>query len=259
VAPPAPVRNVYLTWTGVGFTSGYQWTPFDTICGPNPPTITGGYAKWTPLERPLQRALTIFQGYDPVQMTVDVIFGQWDSTTGWYQDDATGSNIEKKQIAGFEWMAGSNFVSGPSPAVYVYSHSTQGGDTDLIPSQYAGVPWVVTDLKWGTAYRNPNGYRIWQEATVTLQNYLNLNAPPKPDLNSNGGYFISKAGRDTALLIAGAPSTNSPIVDHQILAGRILSDARNNPMKGTSIRLARRSVYWKITHGSAVFVPSHQI
>ncbi|MGA8762403.1 MAG: hypothetical protein WB562_05890, partial [Candidatus Sulfotelmatobacter sp.] len=117
MAPPAPARNVYLSWQGVGFTSGYRWPPFDTICGQNPPTITGGYAKWQVLDRPYQRGLTIHQGYDPVQMTVDVIFGQWDSGVGWYQNDGTGTQVEKN-IGGMEWFAGSNFHTGPSPAVY---------------------------------------------------------------------------------------------------------------------------------------------
>lgn len=256
--PPSPVRNVYLSIQGVAFTSGYR-QGFDVLCGPNPPTVTGGYAKWAELQRPLSDSLTIFQGRGASALSINVIFGQWDSSNGWYQDDGTGASIEKA-IGKLEWMAGSNFHFGPSPAVYIYSHSNQGGDTDLVPPQYAGMPWIISDgVQWGTAYRNRNGFRIWQEATFTVKNYLNLSAPPKPDLNAAGGYFISRAGRDTALLIAGSPSTNSPTVHHQGLARRILADPKNNPCKGTAIKLARRHVYWQIRHKTAVWVPGHQI
>lgn len=255
VKPAPPVSNIYLSFQGIGFSTGATRS-FDVICGQNPPTITGGYAKWTVLARPLQRGLTFLDGYDPATMTVNVIFGQW-GLQGWKIDDNTAQKVEK-DIGSLEWMGGSNFVSGPSPVVYVFSHSSQGGDTDLVPPQYRGVPWIVTRLDWGTAYRNSSGSRVWQEATVTLQNYLNLGKPPAADTSTTGGYFISKPGRDTPLLIAGAPSVNSPTVDHSVLAGRICQDPKNNPCKSTTIRLQRKSVYFKIRHGVAVFVPSHQ-
>lgn len=253
--PAPPVRNVFLSFQGIGFSTGATRS-FDVISGQAPPTITGGYAKWTVLSRPLQRGLTFLDGYDPTTMTVSVIFGQW-GTQGWQIGDRAAQKVET-DIGSLEWMAGSNFVSGPSPVVYVFSHSSQGGDSDLIPPQYRGVPWIVTGLEWGTAYRNPSGSRVWQEATVTLQNYLNLGAPPAADTSASGGYFISKPGRDTPLLIAGAPSVNSPTVDHSVLAGRICEDAKNNPCKATSIRLQRKSVYFAIRHGVNVFIPSHQ-
>lgn len=253
--PAPPVRNIYLSFQGVGFTSGAKRS-FDVVCGQSPPTITGGYANWQPLQRPMQRSLTMLQGYDPVTMTVDIIFGVW-GAQGWQQDDTTAGKVET-DIGKLEWMAGSNFTAGPSPVVYAFSHSAQGGDTDLIPPQYRGIPWIVTGLQWGTSYRNSAGSRIWQEANLTLQNYLNLGAPPAADTSATGGYFISKAGRDTALLIAGAPSVNSPTVDHSVLAGRICEDAKNNPCKGSTIRLRRKSVYWPIRHGIPVWVAAHQ-
>lgn len=255
--PPPPARNIYLSFQGVAFSSGARQR-FDVVCGANPPTITGGYGIWQPFKRYLQRSLTIFQGYDPAQMTVDIIFGSW--IDGWQDDDATGAAVET-DIGKLEWMGGLTQRTGPSPVVYVYSHSNQGGDSNLVPPQVRGLPWIITTdgLQWGTAYRNANGYRIWQEATIQLENYLNLNAPPQPDTSMKGGYFTSRAGRDTALKIAGAPSANSPIVDHTILARRILSDPKNNPMKGTSIRLERKSISWQIRHGVKVWVPAHQI
>jgi hypothetical protein len=260
-APPPPYKNVYLSWQGTGFTSGYQQN-FDVLCGKNPPTIIDGYARWTTDDRYLQRGLTIFEGYNPTRMKCEIIFGAWSSAGGWNTSDAAGEAL-KTDIDALEWMAGGNFQFGPSPVVYVYSHSNQGGDTDLIPSWYAGRPWIINGaedgLSWGNAIRNPNGYRIWQEATVTLTNYLNLTKAPPPDNNMSGGYFVTTPARNTALKIAAAPSANSPLTDQQILARRILNAPQNNPCKSTSIKLAGKSINWAIRAGVHVFVPGHQV
>jgi hypothetical protein len=267
-APPAPISNVYLTFQGIGFTSG-KARNFEAIVGTNPPTVTGGYAKWQTVERPLQRALTIFQGYDPVQMTVDIIFGSW--ANGWDTSDGPehgtptyGGKFVENNIAALEWMAGSNFQSGPSPVVYMWSYSSQGGQSDLIPPQYQSTqksryPWIITGLGWGQAYRNQNGYRVWQEATITLENYLNLNPAPAPETSGTGGFFVSKPGRDQPILIAGAPDVKSPLEDHQILAGRICEAKENNPCQHTSIRLRGKSLRFQIRHGVKVFIPGHTI
>ena len=252
------VQNVYLSFQGIGFSSG-KVHPFDVLCGKDPPTITDGYGKWSTLDRPLQRGLTIFQGYDPAQMTVSMIFGSF-TAGGWQQDDTTGIAVEA-DIGVLEWMGGSNFQIGPPPVVYVFSYLAGGGpaQTDLIPPQYAGIPWVVASggLTWGQAWRNPNGYRIYQEATVTLINYLNLNAPPVADTSAKGSYFKTRKGRDTALLIAAAAL--SPTVDQQSLARSILSVAQNNPIKGTTVKMRRRSISWVIPNGISVWVPAHTI
>lgn len=254
----APGWNAYLSIQGVGLVSGHRMA-FDVLCGQNPPTITDGYARWTNIPRYLQRDLTVFQGYGPMQMTLDVIFGWW-AGESWRDDRYTGRQVEDA-ISKLEWMAGSNFQIGPSPVIYVFSRGSDGSDTDLIPSHYRGMPWIITTngLTWGEAYRNKWGQRTWQEATIVLENYQNLSTPAPADQFTRGSYFKVRPGRDTALLIAGTPRIGSPIVDHQKLARRILSDQKNNPIKGTSITLQRKSVNWQIRQGLEVFVPYHQI
>ena len=258
----APEANAYLSFTGVGFSTGKQRS-FQAIAGQTAPTVTGGYAKWKTIPRPLARALTIFEGYDPVQMRVEIIFGAW--ANGWQIDDTAGQLVESN-IAVLEWMGGSNFQTGPSPVVYMWSYSAKGGQqSDLIPPQYQSVgknqfPWIVTGLQWGTAVRNDSGFRVWQEATITLENYLNLGTPPKAQTSIQGGYFVSRAGRDQPILVAAAPSSNSPMEDHQILAGRICSDPHNNPCKGhPNLRLGGKGLRFQIPHGVPIFVPGHQI
>jgi hypothetical protein len=257
VTSPKTAPNAFLSFQGIGQSSGYRQS-FQVLAGQSPPTITGGYATWSNLSRPLQRALTIFTGYEPMSMTCDVIFGRWLNGRGWEQDAAAARLVEA-DIAKLDWMAGGGFESGPSPYVYVISYSTAGGQSDLVPAKYHGVPWIVTGLTWGQAWRNTAASRIYQEATVVLQQYLNLNTPPQPDTSTSGSWFVSSPGNDTALKIAASRASNAPTADYQSLARTILRAAENNPCKGTSIRLERRSISWVIRHGVKVFVPSHTI
>lgn len=253
-APPA-VRNISLSFQGVGFSSGKPRS-FDAIAGANGVKVTGGYAVWNELERPYQDSLTMYQGRGAAALSVNIIFGSW-LASGWMTDDSTGQQIEN-DISVLEWMGGQGFHSGPSPVVYMWSFSSQGGQTELIPAQYQGMPWIISNgIEWGEVWKNPNGFRVWQEATFTLKNYLNLSAPPPPDTNVQGGYYVTTPPRNTPLLIAGAPDVLSPLVDHSVLAGRICQDPKNNPCKGTNIRLNRKGVYYKIRSGVSVFVPGH--
>lgn len=259
----AAVANTFLSFTGVGFSTG---TPrrFQALAGANPPTITGGYARWTEVKRPLARSLTIFDGYDPVRMVVDVVFGAW-AAPGWDITDAGGQAVEQN-IGALEWMAGSNFQSGPSPAVYVYCYAATGGQSDLIPPQYQSrdhkheFAWVITQLAWGTSHRNTNGRRVWQEATITLEGYLGTAAAPHASREAAGGYFVSRPGKDRPILIAAAATVNSPNEDHQILAGRIAEDPHNNPCHGRPrLSLNGKGLRFRIPHGVHVWIPGHVV
>lgn len=255
-------RNISLSFQGVGFGTGRRRS-FDAIAGANPPTITGGYAKWVNVDRPLARALTIFTGYDPVQMTTDIILGTF--IDGWKTDDNTGRNTETA-IDALEWMGGSNFRRGPSPAVYVWCYRSDGTQSDLIPPPYQSstkpnghrFPWVVSKLEWGQAWRNTNGYRVWQEATITLDGYMDPSVKPgSPKLTANGAYVTSAPGLDKPILIAASPRVHAPNIDHESLARDILNADQNNPCSHTSIRLRGKGVRFQIRHGVRVWVPSH--
>lgn len=259
--PPAtPTPNIYITFQGIGFSSGSRRS-FSVMVGDTPPTISGGYAKWQTLDRLLQRGLTIFQGYDPVQMTVNVRFGTFLAYAAWDTTDVAGQALEA-DIDSLDWMAGGRFHYGPSPIVYLWCYQSGqigGAQTGLIPLKYQyPTPWIITGLEWGNSYRNENGYRIWQDAAITLEGYLNLGQTPTPDSTTTGGYFVTRPGRDTALLIAGSLAVNSPTVEQQTLARDILQVTKNNPCKGTGINLYRRSISWTIPDGTSVWIPNHQ-
>lgn len=257
--------NIYLSFYGEDLGSGGNIQRFQAMLGDEPPTITAGYAKWSVVDRPLMRSVTVFTGYEPAQMKVSLRLGQWDP--GW--DAADTDHQTEKAITALDMMAGSarHYYSSPPQIVYVASWSTQGGFSDVIPpgyqyQPYSGsklFPWVVNGLEWGTSYRNPNGYRVYQEATVSLLQYMaSLGAPPPPNLNTSkaGGWFTAKPGRDTALLIASAPSSLSPNEDHKILANRIVR--ANGPYSGAkNPKLNLRGINQKIKHNATVWIPSH--
>lgn len=259
-----PRRNLYISFQGKG---PNRQDGFAVLCGDNPPVIAGGYANWQTVPRPLLRGVTVFQGYDPVTMTLELRFGIWTSTFAWQTDDDAGRSVEA-DIEKLEWMAGANFVAGPSPYVYLNTYDASGATTPLIPLQYqqtAGVsgatrdtslwPWVISGgITWGASYRNSSGYRIKQDATLTVMNYQGFTAPPQK--STSGAYFTSVPGRDTMLLIASAPSSHA--LFPEALATRIQADPKNNPMKGSRISLQRKSLRWPIKHGARVWVPGHQ-
>ena len=263
----APSSNVYLSFYGENLVGGGNLQQFQAMVGDNPPAITGGYAKWAVVDRALMRSVTVFTGYEPAQMSVSLRFGQWNP--GWDTSVGAGQQTEN-YIGALETMAGSTstYTAGPPQVVYVAAYSNQGGMSDLIPPQYQFdpgkkypnlFPWVLNGLTWGTAYRNASGCRVYQEATATLMQYLPpLGGPAAPAAKTQkaGGWFIAKAGRDTAQLIASAPSTLSPNEDHKILAQRIVN--ANGPYSGAvNPKLGLRGINQRIKPTTPVWVPSH--
>lgn len=267
VTPGFSLPNAFLSFSGKDPHTG-ETRKFDVLCGQNPPTPTGGYAEWTDVPRPLQRPITVPKDFTALTMTCDVIFGSWlgqyGLPQGWQQDDNTGQRVEQ-DISSLEWMAGAGgnngIKSGQAPWVYVtaYSKANDKAQSGLIPVRYRGLPWTVTNLQWGQSWRNSSAYRIYQEATITLTNFLSLTPAGTVPTREGGSWFVSSPGRDTALSIAASPSIASPTVDLQTVARSILTASENNPCKGTRIRLKRRSVNWTIRHGVHIYVPAHTI
>jgi hypothetical protein len=265
---PPVLNHRYVSLRGYGPGTMHQ---ISVMCGDDPPTIKGGYAKWTTVDRPLRTGVTLFQGYDPVTMDVSLRFGTWTKAgwdTGLSKESTAGSDTEEA-IGWLEWMAGAHFNAGASPFVYVNTYANAGGTTNLVPSGYqetVGVgasvsdtkrwPWVITGgITWGKSLRDKNGDRVYQECTFTCMNYLSFSQPPMT--SAAGGYFTVKSGMDDVLLIAGAPSSHA--LDVQNLALQIKNDPKNNPIAGSKVKLSTKSTRWKIPAGLKVWVPAHTV
>lgn len=253
----SPIRTIQ--FFGQDFFNSSDWNSFIVLCGDQPPTITGGYAKWTTIDLPLRRGLTSFQGYDPVIMEMTVRFIEFNKHGSWLTDNATGQLVEEK-IHRLEWMAGESFESGPPPRVTLSTFDGAGKTVGLIPLWYqsevktvpglvgaANVgPWFVLGLDWDKApIRNDDGWRVHQKATVTMQLYQGQNSQTTGLTRPKSTVFTARAGADSALLIARQEPTAFP----QQLAIAIMNAPQN---KGLHLR----SVNQKIKPGKQVRVPS---
>lgn len=150
---------------------------FDALAGDSPPRIIAGYAKFDTVDRPQREGLTVFKGYDPVQMEIPLRFENVRGGGG-------GLGIES-DCALLERMAGrGNFegagIGGP-PVIRVSTTNSRGDVVPLIPRGYQWSPqnpsaplWRITGIDWDNSVsdgvlRNSAGNRIRQKVTVTLQ------------------------------------------------------------------------------------------
>lgn len=255
--------NKYISFYAEDFFTATDNHSFAVLAGDTPPTIVGGYGKWQTIDRPLRRGLTVFQGYDPMSMQVAVRFIKFNPIDGsWQKDAGVGATIET-EIAILEWMGGESITTGPSPLVYLATHNGQGQAVPLIPFEYQPTlpnqpaafgygnaqPWIVTGLEWGEAIRGEHGYRIRQDATVTVQYYQAPGGTQKTSQQSRSRpkavTVVSAPGADTCLKIARLqPTRNAPEL------ARTIKNAPQNK------DLHLRSVTQVIKHGKKVVVPA---
>jgi hypothetical protein len=147
-----------------------------------PPKITAGYAKFSTVDRPHRTGITKFDGYDPIQMDVKVVFEAFT-----LQD---GSGIEE-DIEKLERMAGRGRYSGSGsgPPAVIHCSTTRGDElVPLVPITYqrddflnpSGPLWRIANIDWDDgALRDYLGNRIRQGATITLQQHVRLSTVTK--------------------------------------------------------------------------------
>jgi hypothetical protein len=263
---PTDSPNSYIQFYGEAFFSASNNKQFKVLAGDQAPMIVGGYGKWTTIDRPLHRGVTTFQGYDPISIQVSVRFMRF-SHGGWATDDDARTSSTSENPAGFaneldifalEWMAGETWGSGPSPKVWMTTFDGNANTTPLIPFEYQAAtpgtpsagettPWVITSLQWDPSpIKSRYGYRIKQDATVTLQLYSTVDPVQNRGLSrTKAVYVTSRTGTDTALKIARSQSTHDP--------GGLAYLIRNAPQ---NVRLRLRSDGQPIKHGKRVYVPA---
>jgi len=183
---------------------------FTVLAGEGGATITSGWAKWGVIDRPRRVGMTVLQGYDPIVMEVPVRF---DDVV--HQD---GADVER-DIQKLHWMAGRGklFAAdghvgasgiGDSPIVNVYSSDGHGRETPLIPPDVQGIDWVISGLVFDpNPSRGRDGYRIRQDATVTLTQFVaapgnsldspSVRARARRALRNQYAYFPVTAAHDT--------------------------------------------------------------
>lgn len=253
----------HISFYGENFNNPSENTNFDVLAGDTPPTITGGYAKWQTIDRPLRRGVTVFQGYDPPTMSVAIRFMRFDANGSWLTDTPNGLLIEEG-VEILEFMAGWPGREGPPMLVWLSTYDGRGNAIPLIPfnwqpasspnvpAQLQGTdqPWVITGLEWDqNPLRNHDGYRTKQDATVTVQRFSQTTDTPfdrtQPANRGKSSTFVSRPGADTAITIARTVHSR----DASVLAAAIKAFPQN-------AKLHIRSIYHtRIKHGKKVHIP----
>jgi len=177
---------------------------FNVLAGDTGPRITAGYANIQTIDRSERSGLSIFTGYDPIQMEVPVRFEallerSFAPPRGGLLE-ADGFEVEER-IAKLEQMAGRGQFSGAAvgQSAIVRVNTTGpplGGVMPLIPLAYqrytnnqTGPVWWISGIDWDAdALRNDMGYRVRQLATVSLTQYVapKLEATSAADRNKTG-------------------------------------------------------------------------
>lgn len=122
-----------------------------------PPTVTGGYGGWTVTSRARRVGLTVWNGRDPIRMSVPVLFDGY--------VDGDGQEI---MISRLSRMALPPLKGGEPPVITVSGRGLpHPGPTD----------WVIENLQWGTnVIQGFNGsgvmVRLRQDCVVNLIEYV---------------------------------------------------------------------------------------
>lgn len=219
--------------------------------GDGAPVITGGYAKFTTVDRPLRTGIPVFQGYDPIVMTFPIVFEAFIS--------GEGAQIED-DIATLERLAGRGIGKGagslPPPVVNVQVTDPSSQTVPLIPKNYQFDPaenvnppqWFITGLDWDDhPIRNDAGNRIRQLCTLTLTQQVTADTGLSATKGNSGGG--SRVVNTTAVL-----NTLAKVAHHWQITTAALK-ALNAGTKDKHLKRALRDATYKLPVGTNIRVP----
>jgi hypothetical protein len=177
VSQMKPGRKIKLPWYVV---QGTQ-IEVDVLAGDQPPRVTGGYAKWEPLDRWGRVGIAQFTGFDPITMDIPVRFR---STSRGRGGSLEGSDVERditliEQMAGRGNFPGAGF--GRPARIKIVTTGARAENVPLIPNIYQSSgklndfppTWVIADIDWDESpRRNPQGNRVDQQATISVMQFV---------------------------------------------------------------------------------------
>lgn len=126
-------------------------------------SVTEGYGGWDVIARPRNVGILNWSGFEPMTMTVPVLFDNWHSQESVEED-----------ILALELLAGRGPGGGGRRQPPDITMSTPGGFGSLVPHNFNGETsnWVITDIEWGDALRRrSSGHRVRQAGTVTVSQH----------------------------------------------------------------------------------------
>jgi len=228
-APPAiPAQSYHFHGSLANASGGAAVFPFGqpaftVLAGEGGATIIGGFAKWAVIDRARRVGINVLQGYDPLVLSVPIRFDA--ITTG-------SATALERDIQILTWMGGRGklFASdgrvgaagyGDSPIVNLYSATSSGVETPLIPPDAQGIDWVISGLAFSEdVLRDNAGYRIRQDATVTLTQHVGspgtsadsaaVRSRARKSLRDKYKVITTRDGMDTYLQIAASVAPKNP-------------------------------------------------
>lgn len=144
-----------------GFIVFASWDPhyeIECLLGDGAGNPTGGYGGWSKVSRDRRRSLTEWQGNDPLEIDLPILFENW----------ANGTSLEP-DIRQLEMMAGLGNAGGGEPPLMTFN---SGG---VISHDFHDAPahdWVISNIAWGDSVKNDFGNRVRQIATITVTQYI---------------------------------------------------------------------------------------
>lgn len=118
--------------------------------GEEAPTLTEGFGGWTTIARPRRYSITDFTGLEPLKMSLPMLLD------GWASNDS-----QEPFIRNIERMARID-AGRKSPSIVEV--------TGAVP--YPGVSWVIESLSWGESLWSDGGFRVRQQVTLSLMQYV---------------------------------------------------------------------------------------
>lgn len=144
-----------------GFIVFASWDPHyevECLLGDGSGNPTSGYGGWEKIKRDRRISLTEWDGKDPLEIDIPILFENW----------VQGGSLEG-DIKTLEKIAGLGHKDGGEPPLMTFN---SGG---VISHDYHDAPkhdWVVSNLVWGDCIKNDYGNRVRQVATVTVTQFI---------------------------------------------------------------------------------------
>jgi hypothetical protein len=127
----------------------------EVLLGETSPKITDGYANWSVIDRPKRKGITQYQGRNPVQQTIPVIFD------GWVDDES-----QEDSILLMESFAEAGDLAEP-PKITLQGHALRKDLTWIITA----ISWDDNNAIWEDAGGN-NPFRVRLSGVITLTQYI---------------------------------------------------------------------------------------
>lgn len=173
----------YVTLTAPGVT-------VRALRGDASPILTGGFGGWTQVARPRRKALTQWDGEQPLELTFSILFDGFENGQSVEADCLTLERLARQQ------------QDGSDPPIVRHGGGMPHPELD----------WIVSDLSWDVdPVYSQSGNRVRQQVTVKLLEHVAAEAIP-----TAASVAAAKSGGATKAYVVKTGDTLSSIAAKQL-------------------------------------------